>query len=81
MTLDDVKYTAVSDVNAGYDAAMMMHKWGESEWYWWAFQVKRVGMQGKITEALSKWDDDNATGTVGRALNDMAAEARRLDLE
>jgi hypothetical protein len=45
----------------------MMSKWDADTWYWWAFQVKRAGLQSKITDALAKWDDDNSTGMVGGA--------------
>ena len=65
--IDDEKFTAVADNNASYDVAMMMRGWSEVDWYWWAYQAKRLGVQGKISQALAKWDDDNSTGTVCRS--------------
>ncbi len=67
VVIDDNGFTAVADNNAGYDVTMMMHGWDDANWYWWAYQVKRLGLQGKISGALAKWDDDNSTGTVKRA--------------
>ena len=67
IAIDDHKCTAIADQNAGYDTVMMMREWDESNWEWWAFQVKRIGLQGKISAALARWDDDNSTGMVNRA--------------
>lgn len=79
ITIEDEKYTAVADVNAGYDAALMMSRWDEQNFYWWAYQIKRVGLQGKIADALAKWDDDSSTGVVCRILKPISEPRPMLD--
>jgi hypothetical protein len=56
--------TVITDVNVGYDTTLMMSNWTDENWYWWAYQIKRLGLQGKIMSALDEWDDDNSTGMV-----------------
>lgn len=68
IAIDDRKYSAIAENNQGYDITMMMCEWDESNWHWWAYQIKRLGLQGKVADALAKWDDDNSTGIVGRAV-------------
>lgn len=72
ITINDAKFSAIHEHNAGYDTTMMMREWDDSNWEWWAFQVKRIGLQAKISAALAKWDDDNSTGMVSRRVADAS---------
>lgn len=60
IAIDQRTWHGIDQNNQGYDVTMLMKDWDADNWKWWAYQIKRIGLQYDVASALAQWDDDNS---------------------